>query len=356
MKIPQTKRYSIYKKLVLQDKRSKKLNFEPDSREHYVYRITDHTRTEKEHYYGSHTPRKNKAYNSLIEEFWTYRTSSKYNVLNENKKEQYKIKILKVFNNPADKMIYEAFLHQYFNVKLSSKFWNESNQTPFGYDTTGISSWNKGISPSPSSTLKMANTRSNNNSYITGGEKTKAKLSKIEENGKTKATNRSIKAAKTMSESQKDGKTIREKAEEKRVNTLQHKIYHDKGIITKQQLQGIMVSKALSELVLFEGENMTKSQRRNIINSRLKIRKGKFYNIIKDDEIIFTGVSRKVINGIWNWFLNNIGKIAPKSRYERFQQYQGYKIIESDQINENILLESDNGLAVVIDHLSNHKT
>jgi len=131
-------RYSIYKKSVLQDKRSKKLNFEPDGREHYVYRITDYTRSEKEHYYGSHTPERGKKYDSLEEEFWAYRTSSKYNVLNENKKEQYKIKILKVFDNPADKMIYEAFLHQYFNVKLSSKFWNESNQTPFGYDTTGL--------------------------------------------------------------------------------------------------------------------------------------------------------------------------------------------------------------------------
>jgi hypothetical protein len=136
--------YSIYKNLVLQDERSKKLNFKPDGREHYVYRITDYTRTEKEHYYGSHTPEKGKKYNSLIEEFWTYKTSSKYNVLNENKKENYKVKILKVFDNPADKIIYEAFLHQYFNVKLSNKFWNKSNQTAFGYDTTGCEPWNKG--------------------------------------------------------------------------------------------------------------------------------------------------------------------------------------------------------------------
>ena len=138
MKIPQTKRYSIYKKLVLQDKRSKKLNFKPDGREHYVYRITDYTRTEKEHYYGSHTPQKNKKYSTLKEEFWTYRTSSEYNVLNEDKKEDYKVKILKVFDNSGDKIIYEAFLHQYFDVKLSSKFWNESNQTPFGFDNTGF--------------------------------------------------------------------------------------------------------------------------------------------------------------------------------------------------------------------------
>ena len=144
MKIPQTKRYSVYKKLVLIEEQRRMnegegriLFFEPDGREHYVYRVTDHTRSEKEHYYGSHTPKKGKKYNSLEDEFWTYKTSSKYNILNEDRKENYKVKILRVFDNPADKMIYEAFLHQYFDVKLHNKFWNESNQTPFGFDTTG---------------------------------------------------------------------------------------------------------------------------------------------------------------------------------------------------------------------------
>jgi hypothetical protein len=138
MKILQTKRYSIYKNLVLQDERSKKLCFKPDGREHYVYRITDYTRDEKEHYIGSHTPSKGKVYSNLIDEFWTYKTSSKYNVLNEDKKENYKIKILRVFDNPADKIIYEAFLHQYHDVKLSNKFWNETNQGPLNWSNTNM--------------------------------------------------------------------------------------------------------------------------------------------------------------------------------------------------------------------------
>ncbi len=132
------KTYSIYKKLVLQDERSKKLDFNVDGREHYVYRITDYTRTEEEHYYGSHTPEFGKEYNSLEEEFWTYRTSSKRNILNENRKEDYKVKILKVFDNPADKMIYEAYLHQYFDVTNNKHFWNGSNQTPFGWNNTNM--------------------------------------------------------------------------------------------------------------------------------------------------------------------------------------------------------------------------
>jgi hypothetical protein len=126
-------RYSIYKKLVLQDERSKKLNFNKDGRKHYVYRVTDYSRIKEQHYIGSRTSSKD----NLLEDFWLYRTSSKHNVLNENKKEQYKIKILKVFDNPGDKMVYEAFLHQFYNVKLHKSFWNKSNQTPFGFDTTG---------------------------------------------------------------------------------------------------------------------------------------------------------------------------------------------------------------------------
>jgi len=132
--------FKQYHAQIKQDERYQKLDFSVDGREHYVYRITDYTRTEKQHYYGSHTPRKGKKYNNLIDEFWTYRTSSKKNVLNENKRENYKIKILKVFNNPADKMIYESYLHQYFDVKRSKHFWNGSNQTPFNFDTTGQTS------------------------------------------------------------------------------------------------------------------------------------------------------------------------------------------------------------------------
>jgi len=124
-------------------KKYKKLDFTPDGREHYVYRVTDYTRDVNQHYYGSHTPPKNKKYDSLIAEFWTYRTSSKKNVLNEDTKENYKVKILKVFDNPADKMIYEAYLHQYFDVKRNNNFWNGSNQTPFGFDTTGKQGPNK---------------------------------------------------------------------------------------------------------------------------------------------------------------------------------------------------------------------
>lgn len=68
-------------------------------------------------------------------------------------------------------MIYESYLHQYFDVKLHDSFWNGSNQTPWNFDTTG-KSYNKGISPSKESVKRGVNTRLKNDSYKSGGEKT----------------------------------------------------------------------------------------------------------------------------------------------------------------------------------------
>jgi len=165
-KIPKTLNYQKYKNLVLE--KSHKLNFKPDGREHYVYRVTDYTRTEEMHYIGSHTPKKGKKYSSLTEEFWSYRTSSRHNTLDENQRKNYKIKILKVFNNQADKIIYESFLHQYFNVKLNAKFWNKSNQTSVGFDTTGLF-------PAKDSSGKYELIEANNPRYLSGELKTTGK-------------------------------------------------------------------------------------------------------------------------------------------------------------------------------------
>jgi len=125
-------RYSIYKNKVLQDKRINKLNFTPDGRLYYVYRVTD--LETKEYYYGSRV----KIKENIEDDFWFYCTSSKRKNLIKENKEKYKLKIIKKFNNAADMIIYESFLHQYFNVKINEKFFNEANQTPFGFNRSGI--------------------------------------------------------------------------------------------------------------------------------------------------------------------------------------------------------------------------
>lgn len=125
-------RYSVYKNKVLEDERSSKINFSIDGRTYYVYRITD--LETREHYYGS----RNSLIENLDEDLKKYGSTSKRKKSIIESYDKYKLKIVRTFDNPGDKIIFEAFLHQYFDVKLHPKFWNESNQTPFGFDTTGF--------------------------------------------------------------------------------------------------------------------------------------------------------------------------------------------------------------------------
>ena len=177
--------YSIYKKEVLQDCRSSKLTFKPDGRKYYVYRITDLTRTNEEHYYGSRISKKE----NIIEDFWEYKTSSKYNIISENR-DNYKLKIIKVFDNAGDMIIYESFLHQYFNVKEHNNFWNKSNQLPWGFTTAGLKQYH-----SKEHILKRSITA-------------KRTMSTIQESGLTKYQEVGLKSKITKQKKEKNGKTI----------------------------------------------------------------------------------------------------------------------------------------------------
>ena len=119
-------RYSKYKKLIFEDKRSIKFDFNDSGKIHYVYRITE-IKT-NEHYYGSRTQKTI----DILEDFWSYCTSSKRKKIILENKNKYKVKIIKKFNNKSEMIIYESFLHNYFNVKQkNNNFFNEANQTPF---------------------------------------------------------------------------------------------------------------------------------------------------------------------------------------------------------------------------------
>ncbi len=122
--------FKKYKEWILKDPRSEKLDFNPDGRNHYVYRVS-----KEEHYYGS----KSELIGVLGESIGIkYFTSSNY--LEESFKanpKDYKVKIIRTFDNPADKILFESYLHQKFDVKSHDSFINRSNQTPFGFDTTG---------------------------------------------------------------------------------------------------------------------------------------------------------------------------------------------------------------------------
>lgn len=103
-------------------------------RYHYTYRITNIV--EKKYYYGVHScvclPKEDIGVK--------YFSSSKNKAFKEDIKENpqnYKYKVVKIFSTREEALEHEIFLHTKFNVKLHKSFYNESNQTSKGFDTTG---------------------------------------------------------------------------------------------------------------------------------------------------------------------------------------------------------------------------
>ena len=105
-----------------------------DGRYYYVYRITD--KINKKHYYGSRVSVKHPKMDLGV----VYMSSSNDIEFMKDQEEcpqRFKYKIVRIFENNIDKILYESFLHQYFDVKNHKKFINRSNQLPSGFDTTG---------------------------------------------------------------------------------------------------------------------------------------------------------------------------------------------------------------------------
>ncbi len=127
--------YKKYKKEILKDPRVKKLNFEPDGRIHYVYRVT-HVKDQK-HYYGSKTEQFGIKETTIGRGYFTSSSNKNFQQGFKKNPSLYYFKIIKYFNNNADKIIFESYLHQKFNVKLNLNFINKMNCTPFGIDNTG---------------------------------------------------------------------------------------------------------------------------------------------------------------------------------------------------------------------------
>jgi len=125
--------FNQYKSKILRHKNADKINFDIDGRMHYVYRITDGNL----HYYGSKTENFGINNPTLGISYFSSSKDSDFKIKLMKEKEKYRFKIVRYFNNPGDKILYECYLHQKFNVKNNNKFINRSNQTPFGFDTTG---------------------------------------------------------------------------------------------------------------------------------------------------------------------------------------------------------------------------
>ncbi len=346
--------FSKYKNIILLDNRSNKFNFLNDGRIYYVYRITDINSLE--YYYGSRILRKG----TIEEDFWEYCTSSKRkSIINENK-QNYKLKIIKTFNTSDDMMIYESYLHQYFDVKNHNKFFNEANQTPFGFNTNNIEPHNKGVTLSKEEALKRSSTRKEiiivngkeTSSYKIAGAKISKSLSKTI-NGVSISTISARKSAVSMAKVV-DGESIRTKAEQKRVNTFNNKkiIYKDKEMLVSEY-NGIKVSEGLHKKTTFRGKEMLIKEKRNIITSEAKLIKGKFYNLYKDDSLIENGISEKLVKTLWNSLINWVDVPATNIRRNNFKIFTGCYIQQTNEINYNSLHNLDESIVNIKNKLSN---
>ena len=110
------------------------LNFVPDGRIYYVYRIS-HIISQI-HYYGNRITKINPHSDLGIKYF---SSSSDNNFITEQYEFpiNFKYKIIRTFDNIGDSTIFESYLHQLFNVKDHPYFYNKSNAYPLGYAHIG---------------------------------------------------------------------------------------------------------------------------------------------------------------------------------------------------------------------------
>lgn len=109
-------------------------NLVNDMKYHYTYRITNVK--EGMYYYGVHScdclPKED-----IGVRYWS--TSKRDGFVDHQKQnpEQYKYKVIKIFDTRIEAVEHEIFLHKKFDVKLHTKFYNDANQTSTNFDTTG---------------------------------------------------------------------------------------------------------------------------------------------------------------------------------------------------------------------------
>lgn len=102
---------------------------------HYVYRITNLLKNK--HYYGIRTT-KYKPESDLGKRYFS--SSKDQGFIKDQKKnsQNYRYKIIFVYNNRESAIRMEIKLHNKFNVGISESFYNKAKQTSVGFDRSGV--------------------------------------------------------------------------------------------------------------------------------------------------------------------------------------------------------------------------
>lgn len=104
------------------------------SKYHYTYRITNIV--EHKHYYGVRSSKLHPSQDLGIKYF---SSSSNKEFISEqvSNPENFKYKIIKIFETREEAIALEIKLHAKFNVGVNESFYNKAKQTSVGFDTTG---------------------------------------------------------------------------------------------------------------------------------------------------------------------------------------------------------------------------
>ena len=111
---------------------------------HYVYLIVNIYSYFPKKYIGSRSTNLEPKEDLGIKYFSSF---SEKSFIQEQKDypERFEYYILGNFGTREEALLLEIKLHALYNVKTNDYYYNKANQTSTGFDTTGKSSWNKGI-------------------------------------------------------------------------------------------------------------------------------------------------------------------------------------------------------------------
>ena len=101
---------------------------------HYIYRITNILL--RMYYYGVRSTNLNPK-DDLGTKYFSSSSNKEFIKDQKENPQNYRYKIIRIFDNRKDAISLEIKLHNKFNVKLHESFYNRANQTVVGFDMTG---------------------------------------------------------------------------------------------------------------------------------------------------------------------------------------------------------------------------
>lgn len=145
---------------------------------HYVYRITN--LVENKHYYGKRSSKNLTPKEDLGKRYFSSSFDEYFIEDQKSNPQNYKYKVVRCFPNAKDAVLFEAKIHEKFDVARNKSFYNKAKCTGRGFDRTGCVGGFSGKTHNADSRAKIG-AAGRGNKYNTGRKLTcehKNKISK----------------------------------------------------------------------------------------------------------------------------------------------------------------------------------